>query len=434
MSATEHNKLQGFNSFVPVSPDDTTTRGQFQAFGIDELSALLSCVDEHLTTDGSSDELCLSPAPSNSTAAVKRKRSLSSGDEEDAKGSSTRRPRTYTARKKEIETLLNELPTLEAYVDYLKHKAAKINNQPNSTQKQQLVNSCLRGTAHKQQFALARIHSALSDCTSRQEKLIPFENFIYLRKDRKHRLQTLLQVKTTMLRDARLFMRERTAFMDLSVPSSEQSCFVSPSGDYCALKFVVMPLEGDFTAKQVFDKLKFYLFHMEIMISEATGDLTLCEEEEPGNQAVSQHRFLRSTPGGYQVESNDVIFCHFDEHNQEFGGGQEYGIIAIDCVDKDDLHSYSPKKKLRQDLTSILTVQTYKHEVSCPQNPKKVQTKTEVVMARSNFFKLHHTSLPLSKVEMQETLDRLACRGNLLFNAVRTSLSFTTSYPYGPAF
>jgi hypothetical protein len=416
MPATAHCKL-------PASPDDSSA---FQADLVDDLSALLGCVDEHLS---SSDELGSPPraaaaAKPKSTAAGKRKRSVGS-DDDDTKGSP--RMRTYTARKKEIEELMHELPALEAYVDYLKHQAAKTTNQPNSTQKQQLVNSCLRDTAHRQQFALARIHSALSSFTSRQEKLLPFDSFVHLRRDRQQRLQTLLQVKPRMLRDARHFMRERTGCMDLSVPSSEQSCFVSPLGDYCALKFVVMPLEGDYTARQVFDTLKFYLFHMEIMISEATGDLTLCEEEEPDNQAVSQHRFLRSTPSGYQVESNDVIFCHFDEHNEEFGDGREYGIIAIDTVDKDDLHPYAPDTKLRQDLTSILTVQTYKHQVPSPQNPKKMQTKTEVVMARTNFFKLHRTALPLSGVEMQETIDRLACRGNLLFNAVRTSLTSATS-------
>ncbi|RLN51722.1 hypothetical protein BBP00_00009820 [Phytophthora kernoviae] len=219
--------------------------------------------------------------------------------------------RTYTARKKEIEALSEELPSLEAYVDYLKHEAARINNQINSTQKQQLVNSCLRDTVHRQQFALARVHSAVSAFTTCQEKLIPFDNFIHLRKSKKQRLQTLLATKPRMLRDARRFMSERIRFMDLSVPSSEQSCFVSLSGDYCALKFVVMPLEGTFSAKQVFDTLKFYLFHMEIMISEVTGDLT------------------------------------FD--------GRAYGVIAIDYVDKDELHPYTPNKRLRQDLTSILT-------------------------------------------------------------------------------
>ncbi|KAG1687051.1 hypothetical protein DVH05_005672 [Phytophthora capsici] len=198
--------------------------------------------------------------------------------------------------QKEIEALMEELPALEAYVDYLKHQAAKINNQTNSTQKQQLVNSCLRDTAHRQQFALTRIHSALSDFTSRQEKIVPFENFIHLKADRKLRLQTLLHLKPRVLCDGRRFMRERSKFTDLSVPSSEQSSFVSPSVDYCAMKFVVMPLEGEFDAKQVFDTLQFYLFHMKIMISEATGDLMLCEEEDPSNQDVSQHRFLRSTP------------------------------------------------------------------------------------------------------------------------------------------
>ncbi|KAF1793766.1 hypothetical protein GQ600_21853 [Phytophthora cactorum] len=398
MPATEYvvnaSKLQSNLGLTPVSPDDSTARSEFEAIAVEELS---------------SDELCTSPVPAtrhrSTTTAGKRKRSF--GSDDDDKEPHTRM-RTYTARKKEIEALMAELPALEAYVDYLKHQAAKISNQTNSTQKQQLVNSCLRDTAHRQQFALARIHSALSDFTSRQEKLIPFDK-------PETPTTNAAQSEARMLRDARRFMHERTAFMDLSVPSSEQSCFVSPLGDYCALKFVVMPLEGDFSARQVFDSLKFYLFNMEIMISEATGGTD--------NQAVSQHRFLRSTPSGFQVESNDVIFCHFDEHNEEFGDGREYGIIVIDCVGKDDLHPYSPDKKLRQDLTSILTVQTYKHKVPCAQNPKKLQIKTQVVMARSNFFKLHHTSLPLSKIEMQETIDRLACRGNLLFNAVRASVS-----------
>ncbi|KAG6583122.1 uncharacterized protein IUM83_05907 [Phytophthora cinnamomi] len=426
MPATAHiSSTNDHCSLGAESQDDSTTREGFQTISPDELSALLGCMDEHHSTDCSSDELCSSPPSMKAVAAGKRKRSVG-GDDDDAKHSHIRM-RTYTARKKEIEALSEELPALEAYVDYLKHQAATINDQTNSTQKQQLVNSCLRDTAHRQQLTLARIHSALSDFTSRQEKLIPFDTFVHLRADRRQRLQTLLNLKPRMLRDARRYMRERTAFMDLSVPSSEQSCFVSPSGDYCALKFVVMPLEGDFTAEQVFNTLKFYVFHMEIMISEATGDLTLCEEEDPDNQAVSQHRFLRSTPSGYQVESNDIIFCHFDEHNDEFGDGREYGIIAIDSVDKDELHPYSSDKKLRQDLMSILTVQTHKYKVSCPQNPKKVQTKTEIVMIRSNFFKLRRTSLPLSKVEMQETIDRLACRGNLLFNSVRTSLSSATA-------
>ncbi|ETO80604.1 hypothetical protein F444_04904 [Phytophthora nicotianae P1976] len=425
MPATEHvvnaSKLPSNFGLTPMSPDDSTTRNEFEAIVVDELSALLDCVQGN---PSSSDELCSSPLPiarHRSITTGKRKRSFGSDDDESKEPHT--RMRTYTARKKEIEALMAELPALESYVDYLKHQAAKISNQTNSTQKQQLVNSCLRDKAHRQQFALARVHSALSDFTSRQEKLIPFDNFIHLRKDRRNRLQTLLNMKPRMLRNARRFMHERTAFMDLSVPSSEQSCYVSPSGDYCTVKFVVLPLEGDFSARQVFDTLKFYLFHMEIMISEATGDLTLCEEEEADNTAVSQHRFLRSTPSGYQVESNDVIFSHFDEHNEEFGDGREYGIIVIDCVDKDELHPYSPDEKLRQDLTSILTVQTYKDKVSCSQNPKKLQIKTQVVMTRSNFFKLHHTTLPLSKIEMQETIDRLACRGNLLFNAVRASVS-----------
>lgn len=100
--------------------------------------------------------------------------------------SGSTRVRTYTARKvrdscgdrslhlnrlmvvnmclvqREIERLLQELPHLESYVDYLKHRAAMAHNQTDSLGKTQLVNATLRESIYRQQYTLARLQSAMS--------------------------------------------------------------------------------------------------------------------------------------------------------------------------------------------------------------------------------------------------------------------------------
>lgn len=93
------------------------------------------------------------------------------------------RVRTYTARKvgtwwvgasdhgsmltmlrlqNEIEQLNAELPQLEAYVDLLKQQAARTAGKQSSVDKLRLANSKLRDLAHRQQYPLIRVQSAMS--------------------------------------------------------------------------------------------------------------------------------------------------------------------------------------------------------------------------------------------------------------------------------
>ncbi|KAJ8559130.1 hypothetical protein ON010_g8318 [Phytophthora cinnamomi] len=81
MPATAHiSSTNDHCSLGAESQDDSTTREGFQTISPDELSALLGCMDEHHSTDCSSDELCSSPPSMKAVAAGKRKRSVGGDD------------------------------------------------------------------------------------------------------------------------------------------------------------------------------------------------------------------------------------------------------------------------------------------------------------------------------------------------------------------
>lgn len=55
---------------------------------------------------------------------------------------------------------------------------------------------------------------------------------------------------------------------------------MNPAGDLCALRLAVIPFEGVESPRQVFNALLFYLFNMEINISELLGDITIREDDD----------------------------------------------------------------------------------------------------------------------------------------------------------
>lgn len=337
-------------------------------------------------------------------------------------------------------------------MDYLKQQAANAHNQINSTQKQQLVNSCLRDKAQSHEADIARVRSALSHYTVRllffclvhdtrrplctdliaalypfnpqaqQEQLVPFDSFIHLRKHKTQRLEDLLAVKPWILREASQFMKHRLEYTDLSVPSVETHSYVSPSGDYCMRKLVVMPLEGVTDVRQVFDKLKLSLLRLEEMISKATGDVTISEEDIHLEEGVSQHHLLRWTPSGYHVQSNEAVFDWFDERNYEFGDGNDYGVVAVNSVNKDELYPHCPSDNLQQDTASVITVRAYKRPAAKdPETGAKTHARVGVVLTHCCFIKLRGTTLRVAAEDMQETLERVARRGDVLFRTVRSA-------------
>lgn len=252
---------------------------------------------------------------------------------------------------------------------------------------------------------------------------MPFDSFIHLRKHKAQRLEDLLAVKPWILREASQYMQHRLEYSDRSVPSVETHSYVSPSGDYCMRKLVVMPLEGVTDARRVFDTLKQKLLCLEEEISKASGDATVSEEEVYPDEGVSQHHLLRWTPTGFHVQSNEAVFSCFDERNDEFGGGNDYGVVAVNSVDKDELHPYCSDENLQQDTSSVITVHAYKRPaVKDPNTGVRTRARVGIVLTRCCFIKLRGSKLRVLPEDMQETLERVARRGDVLFRTVRSAL------------
>jgi hypothetical protein len=342
----------------------------------------------------------------------------------------------------EIERLTAELPQLEAYVDYLKQQAVRQSGKQSSVDKQRLVNSKLRELAHRQQFSVARVLSAMTRFSTQQTQMLPLDRAIHLPKDTGGRVKVLTNLRARVLRDARAFMKERTCFLDAgSFPCHEQSSHVTPEGDSCCTEFAAQRFEGVTSVKTVYDAFCSVLSKRDMLISEITGDCTMVENldasPEVVKRGITHQRLVCSAPGGLLVESNGVTFEEYRPRDEDVcddnsGDGQEQATFVLHSVEKDELHPYLTEQQLRLDVTCIITITTRKFSSTGGSTKDPAGTshasshsdeKMEVVVARSTLNKLHRTDLAVSPAEMRMTRDRLMQQGPVLVDSVAALLS-----------
>ncbi|KAG6955469.1 hypothetical protein JG688_00011867 [Phytophthora aleatoria] len=79
------------------------------------------------------------------------------------------------------------------------------------------------------------------------------------------------------------------------------------------------------------------------------GSITIREDSEFENAELAQLRLVSLVSSGATVESNTAVFSKLAE-----GANGEYGIMAADFVDFDELHPYRSSERVRQDTTTSL--------------------------------------------------------------------------------
>lgn len=263
--------------------------------------------------------------------------------------------------------------------------------------------------------------------------MVPMDTFIQLPRDMAKRTHIVATLRPRMLRDALRFMRERTWFVDYSVPSTENGSFMCGSEACCVERFCVFPIQGSVSVKQVFDALLFFIPRSDVMITESTGDVTTREEASDFTPASAvQSRQTRTVPNGLTTETNVITFADYQAQDEEFGGGRAVGVIVVNSVGKDELYPYSPETRLRYDITSAIVVKTYalthkaagSEDVGAKEKRRGPENRNRygVVMTRHSFVKLHRGDTPISTRELRETCDRLVYEGNLLFDTVQASV------------
>ncbi|TYZ67719.1 hypothetical protein PybrP1_003468 [[Pythium] brassicae (nom. inval.)] len=298
-----------------------------------------------------------------------------------------------------------QLERLQAQLARLTSSDAPAAQHERALAHQRAENELLRGVVERQQLALAGLQSAVAvQSSTTSQSQLPFESRIRLGADWGARQATLLGLKAAKLRAGRQYIGERTRFLAPSAPYSESARFVTAAGDLCARRLDVVPFAGVASVQSVLDALLFFLFNMEISVTEVLGDVTVREGEGVRQQGVSQNRLISTVAGGdVQVEINSATFC-------ELAAGGDVGVIVANYISDDALYPYSPASRLRNDIVAAMTVTLEPR--SEPPPPLRdgdgdgADTEMVVVLKRSVFMNLRRTELPVPAHVLQELRER----------------------------
>ncbi|GMF25930.1 unnamed protein product [Phytophthora lilii] len=112
---------------------------------------------------------------------------------------------------------------------------------------------------------------------------------------------------------------------------------------------------GANNVKAIVDALGYFVYNIEICISEVLGDITIRENDDPQrNSSIAQHRLVTTIGDRFHMDTNNVAF---NEYFPPGPGQSEVGFSISDAVDEDEAFPYHEKERVRQDVTVIIMVQ-----------------------------------------------------------------------------
>ncbi|KAI9988855.1 hypothetical protein PInf_022444 [Phytophthora infestans] len=188
----------------------------------------------------------------------------------------------------------------------------------------------------------AEILQEREDLCVRDKHAGPFDTLTHLPKDPNMRHIALLRMKHERLQRAYEFMRERQRFMDVTKEFCDQKKFQATNGDLCSERFEVVPLPEAQSVKAIVDALEYFVYNIEISMSEVLGDITIRENDDPRqSSSVAQHRLVTTVEDVLQMDTNNVAF---NEYIPPGPGQDEVGFSISDAVDEDDAFPYKPTR------------------------------------------------------------------------------------------
>ncbi|TYZ54240.1 hypothetical protein PybrP1_004185, partial [[Pythium] brassicae (nom. inval.)] len=254
---------------------------------------------------------------------------------------------------------------------------------------------------------------------------LPFYASIRLGTDGDERRAALLAVKDRILRDGLQYVAERTRFFEPGAAFAEASRFSTPRGDFCALLCDTTPLEGVTSVRVACDALQYFLFNMEISISELLGVLMLREDSGEKHEGTFQSRLVSDVGDGVQVELNFATFSQMFGPSAAFGGGREFGVVVVEAVDEDDVFPYVSATRVRLDVSAAMTVtlQTRSHAAA----PAGALDEPVVVITRTCLLSLRRPDTPVAPSVMRAVRDGIERWGEAMIKKVRE----VVAHPHG---
>ncbi|KAG6610665.1 uncharacterized protein IUM83_06645 [Phytophthora cinnamomi] len=304
---------------------------------------------------GSSDEVAStrSESASGSGADLPSKRTRRTIKKRDTK---PKKPkiRTYVRRKTEIEELTDEMEKLKKQMKFYKSRNERL-KQRGALVEREKMNQTMRKALHAQRLSFASTASLITQFF-RDNVTEPFDLPARLGRDPMEREAALLRMRTDRLQVAHNFMVQRQHYK-LTSEFYDRKRFEASNGDVVSLRFEIIPLPGACSVKTIIDALQNFVYNLEISISEAIGDISVRENDDPvPGSPVAQHRLVATIADLVQTDTNNVAFAEYRPAGPPGSGEKELGVMVCDTVDEDELFPYRPQQRVRQDMTVITYV------------------------------------------------------------------------------
>ncbi|ETL28897.1 hypothetical protein L916_17820 [Phytophthora nicotianae] len=320
-----------------------------------------------------------------------------------------KRKSTHTVRKEERLALETEIQELQSKLDTLKLRVLIQNGEEDaSLNKQTMHNSALRDAVLEHQLVAAKAQAMLYTTSVVQNS-----------SDRVY---------------ARQFIQQRSVGLHPTTEYFNEERYETPEGDFCNVRFDRTCLHGvRGGVRAVFEALKLAIFNAEIVLSEASGNITVREDDNMDDiDDFSQMRLVTQSTLGLLVENNLV---HFSELVFGDKDSDTYAVAAVDYVDKDDRFPYRPTECIRRDAVSTVLL------TSCKDKRKEIDvddlcghTSSEeesndsvVVLTRWTFTRICRTDCYAPTQTLRDMRDRSGQVADTILSCVRETLNLPTT-------
>ncbi|KAG7381980.1 hypothetical protein PHYPSEUDO_005394 [Phytophthora pseudosyringae] len=321
-----------------------------------------------------------------------------------------RRKCTYAARREKARELRDEVRRLESQVTVLKIRSAGSGQESlvdvELTQTQE-ENAKLSESIRVQQLQVATMQSALSQ-SLRSQRSHPLYAFISLPKDWNQRRVKLMSIRKEKLRNAYNFVMDPRRYADIDKTTYSDELFESPEGDFCGVRFETVQFPGVKSLQQVYDAAVFYLTNMEISITERLGHVTVRDDYEIIDGSVYNARVLSKVFDNVTMETSSLLFPKMDPDG-------EYGMVAIDSIDEDELYPYNSAKWVRKDVSAAVVFTARRKPLV-----GGVEGELVVTMRGSAFLKIHRPQFPVPDNIQQQLATGIMAWGDVMVKSIRS--------------
>ncbi|KAG6595977.1 Sulfatase protein [Phytophthora cinnamomi] len=330
-----------------------------------------------------------------------------------------KRKATYLVRREEAQALKQQVQVLREELAALRQAQTSADTKPTATQ--------IRDLLHSQQLAIASTHAMTFDHLSNQPEN-PIKTYIHLPRNWGARRETLLALKSDMFRKSHSYLTARSHKLDISRDHFTVDEFEDSDGNLICNRFDVTRIRGAKSLKQVYDALVFFMFNMEISISENLGDITVREDYDilDDDAYISNHRLV-SNHDSVASEANSVSFAQYFEGENEFESSP-CAIVASDNIDVDDLHPYNALEFIRRDVTAAILLTekgVMKHRTSTEDSAagSEIEEEVEVVMRRASFMKIYRPSLDIPEETLLHMNERILQWPKVMMQTIREMIN-----------